>query len=140
MVMLGTSLMRRRRAQARRVTFERGRSRAPYPPTTVSLWTNPSAPLRSASTTRMSRLRRLPGLRAAGGQAHAGGGLVAGRLRVLHGDLRAHVRGEVLDAHALGAVPDPRIAHPERPRGLRAGSAGKDATARRPCRPAPGMV
>src|SRR5712691_6431080 len=63
MVMLGTSLRRRRIAQARRVTRESGRRRAPYPPTTVSLWTKPSTPLRSASTTRISRLRGRYGTR-----------------------------------------------------------------------------
>src|SRR6266536_2906970 len=53
--MLGTSLSRRRRTEATVVTPEMGRRRAPYPSTTVSLWTNPSAPSRSASTTLMLR-------------------------------------------------------------------------------------
>src|SRR5713101_3661006 len=98
MVMLGTSLRRRRSAQASRVTRDSGRSLAPYPPTTVSLWTKPSTPLRSASTTRIRdsvgsadrdpagahrrsgargrllRLRTLAAVR--GGQPYAGGGLL----------------------------------------------------------------
>src|SRR5262245_535240 len=39
-----------------RVTFEKGRSREPYPPATVSLLVKPSVPSRSVSTTRIEVL------------------------------------------------------------------------------------
>src|SRR6185436_7191747 len=132
MVMLGTSLMRRRRAAASDVTRDRGRSRAPYPPTTVSLWTKPPAPLRSANTTRMSGLPMAgtgsPGLlrlrgrlgHVHGGDADAAGGLLPALVRVLHGHLGPGVRRELVDADALGALPGLRAGRGERPGGLRA--------------------
>src|SRR4029079_144749 len=132
MVMLGTSLMRRRRAAASDVTRDRGRSRAPYPPTTVSLWTKPPAPLRSANTTRMSglpmagtgspvllRLRGSLG-HVRGGDADAAGGHLPVVVRVLHGHLGSGVRRELVDADALGALPGLRAGRAEGPARLRA--------------------
>src|ERR671919_238538 len=102
--MLGTSLSRRRSAAASAVTRERGRRRAPYPPTTVSLWTKPSAPLRSASTTLIPTpddRNGSPGLLGLRGLGHVGGGetdaagrLLSGVIGVLDRHLGACVRGQ----------------------------------------------
>src|SRR5713101_666937 len=135
MVMLGTSLRRRRSAQASRVTRDSGRSLAPYPPTTVSLWTKPSTPLRSASTTRIRdsvgsadrdpagahrrsgargrllRLRTLAAVR--GGQPYAGGGLLPIALGVLDRDLRSGTPRDVFQPDAPRSVPHPRVSDVE---------------------------
>src|SRR5262245_29087265 len=55
---LGRSCRRRFTLQTADVTFENGRRREPYPPATVSLLTNPSFALRSASTIRMTSPQR----------------------------------------------------------------------------------
>src|SRR6185503_15495323 len=150
MVMLGTSLRRRRRAAASDVTRDRGRSRAPYPPTTVSLWTKPPAPSRSANTTRMTGLPLaawepgLLGLRRGlghvrGGETDAAGRLLAVVVRVLHRHLGPGVRRELVDGDALGAFPGLGLGRAEGPGGLgalhgqrlRAGVEGLDGPAHR---------
>src|SRR6185369_3779488 len=116
-------LSRRLRTETTRVTRENGRSRAPYPPTTVSFCTNPPLPSRSASTT-LTRVSGALALALGGGGRHgyADGGrhLLRTAGRVLDRGLLARVLGQVVGAAALGPDPDLRAVRDlERRRPLR---------------------